>query len=168
MRVQNMKDALAVSAILLFMGFGMRFGGTRLMLGTRYFLSDAREVPGVVVDRDASHPRLGERGSALSAPVVEYRDAHGVMRHYQPSTRDSHSSFSIGQPVILLVQDAADGSPRAVRLATTQDLWFESVVLLFMGTCFSAAGVLVLFILWPQTKSPRKRKRATKATHPGE
>lgn len=158
-----MKDALVGSAIFLLIGFGMLLGGAHLMLGTRYFLSDAREVPGVVVDRDASHPRSGERGSALSAPVVEYRDANGVMRLYQPSTRDSHSSFSIGQPVILLVQDAADGSPRAVRLATTQDLWFESVLLLFMGTCFSAAGVLALFILWPRAKSPRKRRPATRS-----
>lgn len=158
-----MKDELVVSAICLLMGFGMLFGGTQLMLGTRHFLSDAREVLGVVVDRDASHPRSGERGLAFSAPVVEYRDANGVMRRYQPMTRDSHSSFAIGQTVILLVQDAADGSPHAVRLATTQDLWFESAVLLFMGTCFFAGGVLVLFFLWPRARSPRKRRPATRS-----
>lgn len=163
-----MKDALAVSGILLFMGFGMLFGGTHLMLGTRHFLSAAREVPGVVVDRDVSRPRSGERGLALSAPVVEYLDANGLMRRYQPTTRDSHSSFAIGQTVILLVKDAADGSPHAVRLATTQDLWFGSVVLLFMGTCISAAGVLALFFLWPRARSPSKRKRATKGMRPRE
>jgi len=150
---------LAASSIMLLVGIGLLAGGIFQAVSTTRFLASAHEAQGVVVDRSVSRPRIGERGMALSAPVVEYRDSNGRLRHYEPDTRDSSSNYAIGQTLLLYVQNANDGRPQRVRLANAVDTWFGSALALFMGAGFTIWGYIALFILWPTKAKPRSGKR---------
>lgn len=162
-----MKVELIASLIFALVGVGMITGGVYRIFDTKRFLAHAHEVKGVVVDRSVSRPRIGEKGLTLSAPMVEYRDTNGVAQIYQPSTRDSYSNFPIGQSITLFVQDAADGSPHSVRLATTQDLWVGSAILVIMGTGFTGFGAFAVIILWPPAMRPtRGKRRKTRSVRP--
>ncbi|MEN3069610.1 DUF3592 domain-containing protein [Uliginosibacterium sediminicola] len=162
---------LAASSILLLVGIGLLVGGVFQAVSTTRFLARAHEVQGVVVDRSVSRPRIGERGLALYAPIVEYRDSNGRVRLYEPDTRDSSSNYAIGQTILLYVQDADDGSPQRVRLANAADPWFGSAIALFMGAGFTIWGCIAVFIVWsakpnPQTAKRRKISPSRKTTKP--
>jgi hypothetical protein len=141
-----MADALGIAVrlfkyIFLCIGLSLLAGAAYLYVDTRSWLARSVEAQGEVIEMVAV--RDSESGNILYAPRVRFKTRDGRTIEFQSSLRTNPPAYRAGQ-IVRVLYDPKD--PSSAALAGFFSLWFVVMVLGFIGTVFTAIGIVAVVI----------------------
>ena len=145
-----MRTPIIVLSIFMLIGLGLLTGGGLSFKHTSEFISQALRAQGEIVELQFS--RGDSKSSGSYYPVVKFLTTDGKEITFKSGTGSNPAGFKLGDKVEVYY---SANEPSKAEINTFFRLWFLTVLLLGMGTVFSAIPGLFLLV----TLRKRKLKR---------